>query len=114
MKNFVPAFVLLALLAGPKTLFSAEKQKQSPHRPAAAGESDNPVLKEVDFHGVPLSEVVAFLRKSLPGFQAVVVPDPQCADPNPPLPDIELKNVDLQQFLEVLKKATSSTRDRSN
>ena len=34
-----------------------------------------------------------------------MVPDPECADPDPTLPDIELKNIDLNQFLDVLSQA---------
>jgi hypothetical protein len=104
MRYCVPAFVVLALLAGPKSLFSADKAKETPKPAPLPALSDNPVLKEVKFHNAPLSEVVGYLRQSFPRFKAVVVPDPQCSDPDPALPNIELKDIDLQQFLEVLKQ----------
>src|SRR5258708_5010020 len=105
MKFFVPLFVVLALLAGPNPLFSAEKPNKAP--PAVAKGSDklgNPVLKEVHFHGERLGEATKLLRELVPGFQAVVVPDPQSSDPDPALPDMDLKNVTLEQFLELLKR----------
>ncbi len=105
MKYHVPAFAMLALLTAPTILFSAEKPKDSA-TPAApvSFTGDNPTLKEVNFHGARLSDVVAYLRQSCPRFKAVVVADPQTSDSDPTLPDIELKNIDLKQFLEVLKQ----------
>ena len=47
--------------------------------------------------------VAGFLKDAVPGFQAVVIPDPQSSEPNPALPDMDLKNVTLAQFLELLK-----------
>ena len=105
MKYHVPAFAVLALLAVPNFLFSAEKPKESasPAAPVSVT-GDNPTLKEVNFHGALLSDVVAYLRQSCPRFKAVVIADPQTPEANPMLPDIELKNIDLKQFLEVLKQ----------
>ena len=104
MRCFAPAFVALALLAGPTILFSAEKAKETPKPAPPAADRGNPVLKEVKFHGARLSDVIAYLRQSCPRFKVVLVPDPQCPDPDPALPDIELKNVELNAFLEVLTK----------
>lgn len=106
MKYFFPALVMLALLAGPDRLFSAEKPNQT-SSPAAKGvdKSREPVLKDFSFHDIRLRDAADYLRDAAPGFQAVVVADPQCPDPNPVLPEMALKNVELQQLLAVFTKA---------
>ena len=111
MRYGAPLFALLALLASPRLLFSADNANgllppaaAAAAAPATPVTDDNPTLKEVSFKGVRLNDAVSYLRQTCPRFKVVVVPDPQCADPDPVLPDINLKNVDLQQFLEVLKQ----------
>ena len=107
MKTHVPALALLLLLTGPTVLLSQEKPKESPPPAVAATPptDDNPPLKQISFHGTRLSEAISYLRDACPRFKVVVVPDPQCADPDPTLPDIELKNIDLNQFLDVLSQS---------
>jgi hypothetical protein len=105
MKYHVSALALLALMAGPATLLSQEKPKAPPPAiEATPPTDDNPTLKQVSFHGSRLSEVVTYLRDTCPRFKVVMIPDPQCADPDPTLPDIDLKNVDLNQVLDVLSQ----------
>jgi hypothetical protein len=107
MKCHVSALALLLLLTGPTALLSQERPRPTPPPAVAATPptDDNPTLKQISFHGTRLSEAISYLRDSCPRFKVVVVPDPQCADPDPALPDIELKNVDLNQFLDVLKQS---------
>jgi hypothetical protein len=105
MKYYLTALVVLALLAGSNHIVSAQTQNLAP--PAAAkpsGNADNPVLNEIHFRGQNLSEAVEYLRKSCPHFQAVVVSDGEHNTSEVGLPDIDLKNIDLNQLIEVLKQ----------
>ncbi len=105
MKYHLPALALLTLLAGPTSVFAAEPLRPAPAPVGRApAMEDNPTIKAVNFRGVRLSEAVTFLKDSCPRFKAVVVADPQCPDPDPVLPDIELKNIELEQFLQLLEK----------
>jgi hypothetical protein len=107
MKYHVPAILVFALLAGSNRIVSAQSQYNTPMPPTAAkpsGNTDSPMLKEVQFHGQNLSEAVESLRKTCPHFQAVVVGDEQHPASEVRLPDIDLKNIDLNQLIEVLKQ----------
>jgi hypothetical protein len=102
MKYFLPALLAFALSAGSDCIVLAQNTPLAPATPTPAkpAGAENPVLNEIHFHGQSLGEAVDYLKKSCPGFQAVVVGDGQQVG----LPDIDLKNINRNQFIEVLKQ----------
>lgn len=70
---------------------------------------DNPMLPDVRFDGAPLEEVVEYLRKATPRFQAVVVRDP-LVRPGEPFVRLRLKHVPVSQVLGVLQAAYPEVR----
>jgi len=78
----------------------------TPIPPQTSQSVGDSLVKQVSFvNGLPLREAIRMLQAECPGFQAVIVPDPGCAEVNPGLPEMSLKNLPLSQILDVISKS---------
>jgi hypothetical protein len=68
------------------------------------------LIKQIDFTGVGLKDAIQGLENDCPGFQAVIVPDPRNPDFDPVLPNMTLKNLPLNQIVEVIEKSVSELK----
>lgn len=109
MKPILLLVTLLALLAGSTLPVRAADPAPSAPNPASApggGASQRPI-SEINFTAVSADDVMGFLRDVVPGFQAVIVRDPDVPAGEPQV-TLNLKNVTLDQFIAVLSQAYPS------
>ena len=99
------ALLLAMLLCVAASILNAADEPAPKPQPLTADEIGAQVLKQVEFKGTHLSTAIQYLRTECPGFQAVVLSDADCTDPDPILPDMSLKNVAADQVLDVIQRA---------
>jgi len=102
------AFALAATIAS-----LCHAQQMGPLTPPAAvkpsSSAGDQIVKEVSFNDTPLDQVIEFLKDACPGFQAVISHDTRYPDYHPVV-TMSLKNLPLNQILEVIAKSLPELR----
>ena len=78
-----------------------------PALPPSASNSKEPTIPEISVDNMRIDDLIAFLRDTVPTFQAVVVRDADVPDDYPNL-TLHLKSVTSDQLIEVLSQAYPS------
>jgi hypothetical protein len=69
----------------------------------AAPEIESRIIPGEKIGHVPLDELLNYLKDKVPGFNAVIIRDPEVVPDYPTVPDMTLKNVTVGQLLQLLR-----------